>query len=243
MNLKKGTPGQGGGVRAESFSYTPVASGLRSAFNAWMAGEAYWCQAHEHTEATPGTKPCLDWLTDGALRCPRCRPQVLATWVGYVPLWREADGKPIIVIVHEAAMDLLKGLSYCVPVIVGRVDATSSVFVRKSDNGVSMRTDNEQRRRPVNITRDLLSMWKIPTLEAWLLEERRAVGASPVEIEAAEENLSEATTENPKDVKATFLLGASWAGGLTDDEQKQLSQRRNEAFARGTKKPPKNGRH
>jgi len=176
VSLKKGTPGRGGQVRADSFSYTSVPCGLKSTFNAWLAGPVYWCQAHEHTEKQPGTKPCLHWMTDGSIRCPRCRPQVLPTWVGYVPLYREIDHKPVIVIVHESAMDLLAGLVYPNYVLVGRVDPTSSVFVRKSDNAVSLKTDNEQRKRPADITTDLLSMWKMPELEAWLLAVWRVVG-------------------------------------------------------------------
>lgn len=171
--LKKGTPGKGGGARTDSFSYTPVQSGLKNGFHGWIAGETYWCQAHEHSKATPGTKPCLEWMTEGAVRCPRCRPQVVTTWVGYVPLYREADHKPIIIILHEGAMDLLAGLAYPDYVLVGRVDMTSSVFVRKSDNALSFRTDNEQRKAPRDITPDLLTMWQMPALEEWIMAQRR----------------------------------------------------------------------
>lgn len=173
MSLKKGTPGKGGNGRVDSFSYTPVHHGLKNAFGAWMAGDPYWCLAHEHTKATPGTKPCLQWLTDGCIPCPRCRPQVCPVWVGYVPLYREADHKPVLVIVHESAMDLLTGLAYPAHVLVGRVDENSSVFVKRSDNAVSLKTDNEQRKRPRDITGDLLTMWNIPALEQWVMEQRR----------------------------------------------------------------------
>lgn len=173
MSLKKGTPGKGGQGRADSFSYTKVPSGLKSTFGAFMAGDPYWCLAHEHTKATPGTKPCLDWMTDGALRCPRCRPHTMPTWVGYVPLYREADHAPILVIVHEAAMDLLTGVTYPAHVLVGRVEDNASVFVKRSDTRLSFRTDNEQRKRPRDVTGDLLNMWRVPELERWLMEQRR----------------------------------------------------------------------
>lgn len=173
MSLKKGTPGTGGQGRADSFSYTRVGAGLKSTFGAFLAGEPYWCLAHEHTAALPGTKPCLQWMTDGALSCPRCRPHTCPTWVGYVPLYREADHAPILVIVHEAAMDLLSGLSYPAHVLVGRVEDNASVFVKRSDSRLSFRTDNEQRKRPRDVTCDLLNMWKLPQLETWLMEQRR----------------------------------------------------------------------
>lgn len=180
MSLKKGTPGKGDRGRLDSFSYTPVAHGLKNTFGAWMAGDPYWALAHEHTKATPGTKPCLDWMTDSVVRCSRCRPHVVPTWIGWVPLYREADHKPILVIVHESAMDMLSGLTYPTHVLVGRVDENSSVFVKRSDNALSLRTDNEQRKRPRDITCDLLTMWRLPELESWLIEQRRAGPVAPL---------------------------------------------------------------
>lgn len=181
MNIRKGTPGEGAQARADSFSYFGPDHGLKHAFTAWLAGEVYWAKAHEHTDALPGTKPCLDWLTEGELRCPRCRPQVLPIWVGWVPLYREVDHKPICVIVKESGMDLLKGLVYPNCVLVGRVGKKDAVFVRKSESPVSFRTDNEQRKRPIDITNSLLTMWKLPTFEAWLCDRRREQRVNAVE--------------------------------------------------------------
>lgn len=244
MRLKKGSPGKGGHVRADSFSYTPVERGLKNAFGAWIAGDVYWCEAHEHTEKQPGTKPCLDWLTEGSLRCPRCRPHVVPTWIGYVPLYREQDHKPVLVVVHESAMDLLNGLTYPTYVMVGRVDLKSGVFVRKSDIPLSLKTENEQRKRPVDITRDLIAMWRIPELERWLLDQRRGVSAATLKgvndgDDARGSDLADASASD----SSVPLLGDSWMGALSPDAQAEIRRRRNEQFLASQKKPPKNGKH
>jgi len=240
VSLRKGTPGQGGQVRADSFSYTSVQHGLKGWFSAWLAGPIYWCQVHEHTQKQPGTKPCLDWITDGALRCPRCRPLVVPTWVGYVPLYREQDHKPVIVIIHESVMDLVAGLSYPVPVIVGRVDAQSSVFVRRNEGGAVFKTDNSARRRPVDVTRDLLCMWRIAELDRWLLDNRRGTSVpAQTQVENASDTGRHSTLDEGSSIPGVSLLGDSWMGNLDPDTKKEINRRRNEAFVSENS----NGRH
>jgi len=180
MLPRKGAPGKGASGKTDSFSYTRVQTGLKNTFSAFLAGDPYWSLAHEHTQKTPGTKPCLQFLTDGAVRCPRCRPQTCPTWIGWVPLYREADHWPILVIVHESAMDLLHGLSYPAHVLVGRVDDNSGVFVKRSDSALSFRTENAQRQRPRDISADLLTMWGLPELEEWLMSQGRGARPAPL---------------------------------------------------------------
>jgi hypothetical protein len=166
--LKRGTPGEGWQGGTDSFSYTSVQTGTKGGFSAWLAGDVYWALAHEHTERQPGTKPCLDWLTDGMVRCARCRGPKLPTWVGWVPLYREQDHAPVLVVIHQNAQDLVRDLKYPDHVIVGRVADKSGVFVRKSDSAVSFKTENATRKQAVDITGNLIAMWRIPELEAWL---------------------------------------------------------------------------
>lgn len=168
--LKKGTPGKGEESPRDSFSHVPVGSGMKNVWTGWLAGEPYWAQAHEHKPpATLGTKPCLTWLTDGALVCPRCKPRVRPTWIGWVPIYREVDHEPCIVIVHETVMDLLSELTYGTRVMVGRSAETSSVYVRRAESqSPRFKSDHEQRQGPRDITPDLLMMWGIPTLDQWL---------------------------------------------------------------------------
>lgn len=168
--LKKGTPGKGAKSVRDSFSTVPVGSGLKNVWTGWIAGEPYWALAHEHKPpAVIGTKPCLTWLTDSAIPCPRCRPKECPTWIGWVPIYREVDHEPCIVIVHESAMDLLAGLTYATRVMVGRTDDTSSVYVRRAEEQRPVfASTHEQRQGPRDITPDLLQMWGIPALDHWM---------------------------------------------------------------------------
>lgn len=191
MPIRKGNPGRGSGSRPDSFTYVPVGTGLKSGFHGWLAGPPYWCEeAHEYHDRIGPTKPCLHWLTNGEVHCDRCRKQPKVTCLAWVPLYREVDTHPVLVIVHEVAADLLAPLRYPDYCLVGRIDATSSVFVRKSDNRLSLVTEKESRKRPVDVTGDLISMWNLPELNDWLRKKgafglREKVSAMEVPTESS----------------------------------------------------------
>lgn len=168
MSWKKATPGRGGKPRAEHFTYTPTAHGTKNCWAGWMAGDVYWCEVHEHKPHAPGTKVCLDWFTDGELVCPRCRPAVIPTVVAYVPIYREQDHKACVVICHETAADMLKGLRFGVRVLVGRVDEGASVFVRRTDDQSPFVSSIETRKSPCDLSTSLLTMWGYPQLQQWI---------------------------------------------------------------------------
>ena len=132
MSRKKASPGKGRGATPDQFSYTKTPVSLKCWY-AWCAGEPEWYEVHEHTERERGTKVCLEWATDGEVPCPRCRPYKTPTTCAYVPLYREMDMKSCLVICHDSVADLLEGLEFGSPVMVGRVSEDASVFVRKTD--------------------------------------------------------------------------------------------------------------
>jgi len=191
MSVKKGTPGKGGGSRPDSFSYTPVPFGTKNVFNAWLAGPIYWAEeAHEYKPKQEPTKPCVHWLTDGALKCRRCARGEPVRCIGWVPLYREVDSAPVIVIVHETVSDLTSKLTYADFVIVGRVGDKDSVFVKRSESQPVLRTEKESRKRPVDITRDLLVIWAMEDYNLWLRNQRgprsaEKVSATEIEVESS----------------------------------------------------------
>lgn len=236
MAIRKGTPGKGGGSRPDSFSYTPVGHGLKGAFTGWLAGPAYWCEeAHEYHERIGPTKPCLHWLTHGEVSCARCRKQPKVTCLAWVPLYREQDSHPILVIVHENAADLLAPLRYPDYCLVGRMEATASVFVRKSDNELSLKTEKESRKRPVDVTGDLIGIWNMPELNDWL----RSRGAT-----VAREKVS--AVEVPTEPGEGVPLKTERLAGYFDAEAERAAEiertaRKNAEFVRNTKSPSTNG--
>ncbi len=168
MRIKKGTPGKGDSQRAEQFSNAKTPASAKT-WDAWCAGEPYWCLAHEHTDAEPGTKACVNWLTDGELKCPRCRLKSKPrTWVSYVPLYRDLDNKAVFVICHETVRDLLDQLFFGVAVYVGRVEAKASIFVKRSVNEKRYTSSMPTRQVACDLTDTLLNIWKWPQYEEWL---------------------------------------------------------------------------
>jgi len=210
MRIRKGTPGKGGGSRPDSFSYTPVKHGTANGFNGWLAGEPYWCEeAHEHIDYDPGTRPCLHWMTNGEVQCARCRRGRPVKCIGWVPLYTEVDTAQIIVIVHEKVADALFGLKYPTFCSVGRVGLKSSVYVRRAPVQVPFKTENESRKCPVDVTGDLLTIWNMPELNAWL--------ARPEQFNAPEHapGGGEPTTTNGKPFGPMYRNAALRAANLT----------------------------
>lgn len=235
--LKKGSPGRGeDGARPETFTYINPTFGLKHVFTAHVAAEPYWCKAHEHNERERGTKPCLNWMTDGAVPCQRCRPGVVPTDVCYVHLYREFDGKPVLVIVHDSAADLLAGVEYGVEVLCGRLEPKSSVFVKPAPNGKRMVTALPQRQRPIDIAVSLLNLWKIHALTEWY--QRRGARA-----DVARHRLS--VPPPTTDVERLAIHSHQADNGRWDqavmESVKRAEQRKREAERNGKHKPQEGG--
>jgi len=238
MKLRKGSPGGGSGQRLESFCYTSVTHGLKGSFSAHLAGEPYWCEeAHEYHDRLGPTQPCVHWMTNGEVSCARCRKQPRAVCLAWVPLYRCEDGQPILVIVHETAADLMKGLHYPDHVVVGRVTAKSSVYVKATTEREKFTTSNELRKRPVCIDEQLLNLWKLPELNAWLQSQGAAIRAHKV-------NAAEVETESSGSVPLKTERLASYF----DAEAEKLKEaeeraRRNAEFIREKGANKSNGHH
>lgn len=173
MRIKKGTPGKGDQPRAEQFSNVKVPPSTKT-WDAWCAGDPYWCVAHEHTDAEPGTKICLQWATDGAVKCPRCRPKGKPrSWVAYVPLYRDLDNKAVMVICHETVRDLLDNLFFGVAVMVGRIEKSASIFVKRSVIEKRYTSSMPTRQAACDLSDTLLNIWGYPQYVEWIEEQER----------------------------------------------------------------------
>lgn len=239
MRQKKATPGKGKGHTPDQFSYTPTPVSLKCWY-AWCAGEPEWYEVHEHDgKSNIGTKICLDWATDGVLQCPRCRPFVKPTTCAYVPLYREMDTHPCVVICHNSVAELLEGLKYKTPVMVGRVSADASVFVRVTDGMAPFSSTHPDRQSPCDLLPSLLSMWGYPQYEQWLMNKHRQPPPPPppdVVPPAVAQRLSvpPPTTEVERLAMHAHQTDPVF-GGDVDEVMKNLQRR--------TGKASKNGKH
>jgi hypothetical protein len=243
VRQKKATPGKGRGATPDQFSYTPTPVSLK-AWYAWCAGEPEWYEVHEHTDRQPGTKICVDWATDGALECPRCRPFLKTTTCAYVPLYRELDLKSCLVICHDSVSDLLADLVFGTPVMVGRVSSDASVFVRRTESMAKFASALPDRQGPCNLLPSLLSMWKYPQYEQWLMTRHRApVAATTTEpivppVVAQRLSVPPATSEVERLAIHAHQTDPVF-GGSIDDVTKKIKARVEKNGKNG--KPPKNG--
>lgn len=179
MALRKASPGEGGQNRHVHFGYVSTAPG--KPWHAWCAGPCYWCIAH-----TAGrSKPCLRWLTGGALSCPRCAAPKEPEEIGYQPLYRDIDGRPVMVIVHSYSREQVDALKFRQQVIVGRgLDPADPVMVSAVPGKQAWyHSTLAERQVPADLTDTLLRVWQIPELVAWYrAQSDTAVSLTPDDV-------------------------------------------------------------
>jgi len=113
----------------------------------------------------------------------------------------------------------------------------SKAFVRCSSAPTVFRTQTESRKRAVDITRDLLTIWNVCELDKWA-KERRSTGECE-KVNALQVATEPGTTSNslPTDALAEcFEEEAQRAKRVADSAEK------NAAFVRSLK-PGRNGKH
>lgn len=124
-----------------------------------------WIVAHGRSRTTV----CSQWFTDGAVHCLACDAGELAHIAGYVPLYREIDCRPCMVLVKEDARHQIDALFFHQRVIVGRdkiVNATCYVIPALVQEP-GFKTTLAERLRPADISRSLLAVWRNPAVTSW----------------------------------------------------------------------------
>lgn len=157
-------PPTGGGERAYvHFHYCNTEPGAK--WHAYIAGACMWFWCHPSRR----TKPCLHIITEGKLECPKCGSAVAPQLIGYQPLYREIDSRPVFIVLHEYTRETVDKLALHTRVIVGREASQSDgVWLMKalSPNPVFSSTLRE-RQRGADLSETLLRVWGIPALTTW----------------------------------------------------------------------------
>lgn len=175
MPWKNAAPGSGARKRTH-FPYVPTANGAK--WPAYCAGPCHWVLGHEINRKT---KVCPSWLTDGELCCEWCSPINGAIERGYQPLYRQSDGKPVLVMVgaeERADTDKLRFLSR---VMVARERENSAgLFIRSAlEQEPKFQTTLPERLRPADVTHSMIALWAMPQVKAWW---NRTHGQSDTEV-------------------------------------------------------------
>jgi hypothetical protein len=170
MPLRTKTPGDGGKQRRVHFVHVPTKN--NQTWHAHVAGPCHWYECH-----TKGrTKPCLHWLTQGQIVCERCASTAPPEDIGYQPLYRELDGRPCFVVVHDYARDLIDALKLHQRVVVGRgAEQSDGVWITAALNPRPLyETRRAEFLRPADLTETLLRVWGLPELTDWYDRTQRA---------------------------------------------------------------------
>ena len=233
--LKKGTPG-GEERRHVHFRYVSTEAG--KSWHAYLAGPPLWYLCHTHGKS----KPCLKWLTDNRVPCARCASLKPPELIGYVPLYRESDGAPVMVIVYERSADVLAGLMHLSRVTVMREgEKGDTVVVVKALTQKAYSSMLKERSVPVDLEPCLVRMWNVAELTDWY---KLVGGAIPQSHASVKVNALSVPTEPSEGVPLDTNRVASYldaaAEQLSEAEQRA---RRNAEFLRTKGGSKSNGHH
>lgn len=220
-------------ARPDHFGYFKLLKG-EEVF-AYLAGPVLWLEMHQ---SDYGSKPCLEKLTGGELTCAKCKygPPVQK---GACPWWHADDHKPYMFWLDEGLRDVYDAIPWARRLRFRREKAKGApVWAHVCLNQDPLfRSTHPLRRGPVDITRSLLRMWKMPELDMWYgLTHGSSDSALSPESEPRQSNgrpfgpMTKAAAEK-------YSEGIGQGGEGADHKQK------NERFARGARSPSANGNH
>jgi hypothetical protein len=233
-----------GGERARSlhWCYVPISKG--ESCHCYIAGPSQWFAVHPSSR----TKPCLHELTGGEIACELCAAGKIATVKGYVPLYRQSDGKPIVVLVDEVSRDTLDVLPFLTRVVVMREKTVgSAVSIGRAPVQTPIYESTlPERKKPGDLTNTLLAMWKIPELTLWY-RTTHGVGDNPVSMPRADHGVPAGGGgvgggAGGGDGGGAHLLGDSFMGALPAETRNAIYARRAreaEVKTNGVHKPSK----
>lgn len=163
MSIRQATPGGSGRAKPDHFSYFWTEPS--QPWTGWVAGPVRWVKGH--TEPPP-TKPCLRWITFDALPCPRCKPNEIASDVGYLGIYRELDNAPILVVLHDNMWDATQNLKHGEYVRLSRPGGPKGTVTCQQLLAKKPFVPGLARRKvAVDLSSMLVKMWSINELIEW----------------------------------------------------------------------------
>lgn len=165
MRVPRSSPGEGPKKIRDHFPHWKIAGGEKHF--AYTAGPVLWVIGHPSDK---GTKPCTDWMTNGAVPCRLCALHKEPCEVGYVPVYRASDWRPLCVIVYDDERQWVDDLELHTRVQIGRErEKGARLFVRPCvDQEPRFNSTVDYRRFPQEVDDSCLVMWKMPELVSWL---------------------------------------------------------------------------
>jgi len=183
VKIPQCTPGEGRKDDHIGFSYWRGITGGQKHF-AYVAGAPVWLICHPSDK---GTKPCLHWMTKGALPCRFCHASKMPQEGGYLPVWAAVNWSPKLLFLYGDEREHVEKLELHNRVIVGReVGKGERLYVRLAMNQEpTFDTTDPRKKVSRDITHSLLLMWKLPELVEWLARASdNALSPTPVPLKS-----------------------------------------------------------
>lgn len=232
MNVPKASPGEGPKKERDHFPHWSIGGGERHF--AYIAGPTAWVIGHPSDK---GTKPCLCWMTTNALPCRFCALGKCPCRLGYVPLYRAVDWKPLLVIVYDEEQEWIDKTNTHDRVQIGREkEKGARLWVRRClEQEPKYATTVTRRQHPQDVDESMLTLWKMPELMSWLAHRRVSDNAVSLEADIARGE-AKVVSESPQPYTPPAGDGAAQAA----DFGSIVSRIKGKA---GGLKPSANGRH
>jgi len=208
MRIPEAGPEEGPKKTRDHFPHWSIAGGERH--TAYIAGPTKWIIGHPSDK---GSKPCLTWMTKGALPCRFCGLHKEPCQLGYVPVYRASDWKPLCVIVRADERQWLDAVTLHQRVTIARERGDGApLYIRpclESEPRYSSTVD--YRGYPQEMDHSCLTLWKMPELIAWLLNRvpsdialsldagERPASHSPADPSTSEPGVKPYTAPDPLD--------------------------------------------
>lgn len=187
----------------------------------WKAGEVYGLYCHH----VGHTKPCVDDVTQGGLKCSLCEAGFDQVFRAYMPLWdREYQLRHVLV--GEDFFEAADRIPFRHPLTLSRA-ASKRAPLRVSDEPMMVRLlpDGPPWDKPVNMLAVCLTLWKDDALSRWCMLDKTPT----VSDTAVSPTKSDGKPFSPMTAAAARRFAApptvEGVDKALDDVQKRLLQR------------------
>jgi hypothetical protein len=220
MRVPNAAPGEGPKKTRDHFPHWSIGGGERHL--AYIAGPTKWVIGHPSDK---GSKPCLLWMTKQTLPCRFCALDKEPCVLGYVPVYRATDWKPLCVIVREDERQWLDDIKLHTRVQIARErEQGAGLFIRPVlDQEPRFASTVDYRRFPQEMDDSCLVLWKMPELVSYL--RCGAPSDTPVSLSldaTAEEPKKEDPPEEKTATEPPVGVNRLKASGAVDDAVQRL---------------------
>ena len=126
-------------------------------FDGWIAGPMVGVEIHNASVS----KPCLKLYCGHLAECPGCKAGLKTGWIGYLPIYRSSDLRPVVVVTRADMLEVIESLEHLAGVRIGRNEGKSEpVWVRANPGLARFTSAMAYKMKPQSCTDWLPILWR-----------------------------------------------------------------------------------